>query len=156
MFLNHVTYYFVYAVQQHYIRLAVKKQLFATIPETSLTRIEDGQHLRWEEKGKEFYFNGDLYDVVSSKTENGKVTWLCLEDEKETKLLKALARAARSRADHQGKGKKSSYPHFSVDCILDCYEPGDPGMIAGLHQNTFSESRLINSPLEVKGPPPKA
>lgn len=144
-----------YSIQQYYIRLAVKHELFETIPTSALERIADSDQLDWEEEGKEFYYHGELYDVVTTTIENGITIWLCLEDEKETKLLKAMARAARARADHQGKGKKSSYPHFSTDFLLVVNDWQQSCAITSLQKTNYVAARLISSTSEVKGPPPK-
>ena len=63
-----------YAFQQHQIREEVKRQLVLNIPDSSFELIiaEQNDSFRWEEEGKEFYQDGQLYDVAKSVKKDGK------------------------------------------------------------------------------------
>jgi hypothetical protein len=154
VFFNHVTYYFVFTVQQYYIRKEMKKQMLASVPDSTLEKIPHSTKLTWKKHGKEFYLGDKLYDIVKTREENGTTTYYCIADEKENKLLKSLARAARSRTDSR-KGKKASYPHLSFDCVLDLYKPATLVPFEYKRNTVYAASMLLSSCIEVKGPPPK-
>lgn len=44
----------------------------------------------WEIEGKEFKFNGNLYDVISMSNFDNKILVKCYKDKKETKILKHI------------------------------------------------------------------
>ncbi|MEI9956407.1 MAG: hypothetical protein WDM90_08930 [Ferruginibacter sp.] len=49
--------------------------------------VDNNTAIEWEEEGKEFKLNGEMYDVVRTTYENGK-TWLhCFGDKNEDKVL---------------------------------------------------------------------
>ena len=49
--------------------------------------LSGNKEIYWEEKGKEFMFKGEMYDVVKTKTVNGKVMLYCINDKKEKALV---------------------------------------------------------------------
>ena len=55
----------------------------------SLNDKEILQKLKWE-SDNEFSFNGEMYDIIGKKTENGKVVIRCIGDKKETALVDKL------------------------------------------------------------------
>jgi hypothetical protein len=42
--------------------------------------------LKWEREGKEFWYEGNLYDIVRSEIEGGMTHFYCINDTHETKL----------------------------------------------------------------------
>jgi hypothetical protein len=58
---------------------------------------EENDSFRWEEEGKEFYQDGQLYDVVKSVTTGGKTVLYCINDKKEEELIRAFSKALRNR-----------------------------------------------------------
>jgi len=53
----------------------------------SLNDKKNIEKLEWEEDD-EFELNGEMYDVIEKKTQNGKLIIRCLNDKKETELIK--------------------------------------------------------------------
>ncbi len=82
-------------------------------PQTSLvTQLsfhkEDIQHnnidFQWEKKGKEFKFNGEMYDVISYATSKDSVHFFTIKDKVENKLIEHYA----SLLKHQTNKKSNS------------------------------------------------
>jgi len=71
MFFNQIGYQALYLIQQIMIREEQKELAFSMLPESSLEKIKDSKSIDWEEKGKEFYLNNNMYDV----DENQNHTW---------------------------------------------------------------------------------
>ena len=74
LFFSQMGYYFFYMFQQHQIKEAVKHELLAKLPESSLEIIDANAQkndIEWEEEGKEFYLHGQMYDVAFIKISNG-------------------------------------------------------------------------------------
>ncbi len=71
-------------------RFEFKEKLEASIAEFDLDIFEWNaikESVSWEEEGKEFWLKGQLYDVVTQKTVNGKKYIYCLNDTKEEQIV---------------------------------------------------------------------
>jgi hypothetical protein len=71
-------------------------------------------NIRWEEEGEEFWLKGQLYDVLTQKTIDGKKYLYCLNDAKEEQVveqqLKVISNSNSS--DKNLKTLKFSLPDF--------------------------------------------
>jgi uncharacterized protein YjaZ len=155
--MTQVGYYFLYIIQLQQARYEMKEQILASLPETVFEDIilEDNQTaISWEEKGKEFYYHNELYDVAKIKTVNGKTHLLCVSDSKETRLMEQCEKALHGSGD-QKNGKntlKFQFPVYTLNALTAAFKNtgGDikfPSvLLAGLH-TAF---------LDVSAPPPKA
>jgi hypothetical protein len=120
LFFSQVGYYFYYLFQQYEIREAVKHEFIAKLPESSLEKIDAvafADDIEWEDEGREFYLNGQLYDVAYIKNVNGKKLIYCLNDKKEEQHLKDLAHAVNSGNEQNSSNKNG---HHSIK-----FEPSD-------------------------------
>lgn len=50
-------------------------------------RIQDAS-FQWEEEHREFFHDGKLYDVISSEPGEGQVTFRCIQDGREERMLR--------------------------------------------------------------------
>ena len=154
IFTSQIGYYLVYAYQQYQVKETIKHQLVADIPEDSLELIvaEENDSFRWEEKGKEFYQDGELYDVVKSVTTSGKTVLYCINDKKEEELIHAFSKALRS-GNNSGAKQKINFQ------ISD--SPVEPeGIIlnarpASCIQYLFFDSPIFSFSKKVNAPPPR-
>lgn len=48
---------------------------------------ENQQKLKWAREGKEFWYEGKLYDIVRSETKDGVTHYYCIDDTNETHLV---------------------------------------------------------------------
>ena len=158
IFLSHFGYYFFYAYEQHVIRKDVKEELLAGIPESTLEVFvaeQYGNNIEWEEKGKEFYLEGNLYDVAKIKEKNGKTFIYCLNDKKEKELLKDLAKTVH---DNHGNGKSEKQTIKNQLSVYVLYKVEyEPSPISFSTSQYHSYNTVFTSfRKEIAAPPPKA
>jgi hypothetical protein len=80
-----VGYRFIYLIQQHLIKEQAEQQLLSTISDDQFEQINADDNLKnivWEEEGKEFFLNGQMYDVAKKEIVNGKTILYCLNDKR--------------------------------------------------------------------------
>ena len=152
--MSQVGYYFVYTIQQHIIKEEIERELLTQIPDSSLDVVVEEDHsgkLEWEEEGKEFSLNGDMYDVARIEIKDGKTYLYCINDKKEKEILNNLVKAV----NHDSKKERNNVKPVLTDMIIIAtVEP----------EKTFSDSSpygsLSVSPVssfkEITIPPPKA
>jgi hypothetical protein len=90
LFLSQFGYYVFYTVQLELAKESAKELLLKQVPDSLLSKIsltDNGQNIQWEEEGKEFSLNGEMYDVVKIKKENGNIYIFCVNDDNEDKIL---------------------------------------------------------------------
>lgn len=83
-------YQFALIYKQRQAKREMKQQLRRRLSETDLELISYLEHekeIEWEEEGKEFRLNGEMYDVVRTGTVNGKPVYYCINDKKENELI---------------------------------------------------------------------
>jgi hypothetical protein len=102
----------VYAIQQHLIKEEAEEQLFATINDDQFEKVDltaNYQGIVWEEEGKEFFLNGQMYDVAKKEIKNGKTILYCLNDKKEQQLLQDFVKKIKSNTDNTSGNKNSNH-----------------------------------------------
>ena len=99
IFINQLGYYFLHNIQQYQLKQEIKRAMLSAIPESALELIAETDQLVWEEEGKEFHLNGEMYDVVKTKTHNGKTVYYCINDKKEKRLLDRLIKLVKANDD---------------------------------------------------------
>ena len=74
----------------HYLRNEVKKDMQIKIlkenfEQNNMVKFshEELAAVKWEEEGREFIHNDEMYDVVKIETSNGKSIYYCIKDGKE-------------------------------------------------------------------------
>jgi hypothetical protein len=85
--------------------------------ELTFTDLEAETQLRWEHS-KEFEYNGEMYDVVESKSDNGKITYWCWWDNEETSLNKQLNKLLARALNDQTPSKNSSNAHSWLNLVF--------------------------------------
>lgn len=154
-------YYCVYSFQQSQIKKEVKEHLKEMLPESSLKIIAEEDNagaIKWQEQNKEFIFHAELYDVVKIKKVCGKTLLYCLNDKEEEKLLHEFAKALKSAADNNAKGKNGNANHKLQ--FNNCYFLNNAESITATNftkccKYLFFASSLTSSAKEVNAPPPR-
>lgn len=73
-----------------------ENELFTiSVPVKELNRID------WEREGKEFKYNGTMYDIVSSKSEKDVIHFYCVNDQQETELFVHLEEAVSQQMNNE-------------------------------------------------------
>ncbi|HYC27338.1 MAG TPA: hypothetical protein VEB42_00965 [Chitinophagaceae bacterium] len=157
VFFNQLGYYFIHSLQQYQARQEIKRTLLANLPESELEVISaPAEKLQWEEDGKEFYYHGQMYDVVSMKVLHGKTFYYCINDTKEKQLLDQLVRVVRSSNE---EGKSTSAKNIIKYMVIDSELP-DTGIplvcLTSKPEYTTFTSQLASSDHEVIPQPPRA
>jgi hypothetical protein len=157
IFLNQVGYYIFCSYQQYQVKKEVERQLLANSLHESEMDIfvleEYKDKIKWEEDGKEFYLDGEMYDVVRTREHGGKTVLYCLKDTKEQELLNHLVKLVKDTRKNSRSGKIIKAP-------VNTYEAPITDINLGL---TLPHSRhyvcfttpLHSSVKEILAPPPK-
>lgn len=134
----------------------MRRTLLANIPESELEIISDSHEpLQWEEHGKEFYYRGQMYDVVTMKVLHGKTFYYCINDTKEKQLLDKLVKVVRSsNEDGKNSSGKNIIKYMTIDSELPDNDLPLVQFIAKQQYNTFT-SQLASSIHEVIPQPPQ-
>ena len=120
LFFGMTGYYSVFKLQQFTIRKEIKAQLKKSIPREQLHQIivkdNESDKLEWEERGKEFRYMGELYDVVFSEKKAGAVYYFCLKDKEETSLFASLNLLVKKQQEGNGNLSKNPVKVFFAVC----------------------------------------
>ena len=132
-------------------------ELRAKLPKDKLVIIEldkNSHRIKWEEEGKEFYLDGQLYDVQKKVIKKGKTILYCLNDIKEEQLLKEMSNAAHPGSDKQQN--KFSFKIASDYCLIENTEKiSTPSKELPQYFFHFNETDLPAAK-EIIVPPPRS
>ena len=120
-----------------------------------ISYTDNQQQIFWEEEGKEFMINGQMYDVVKTKTVNGNVMLYCINDKKEKELIDNYNLITKHNSSSDKKGKIAFDNSFNL--FVDVKE-NHSGLNFALISKIFHsfDSRLSENAAEQIFPPPKA
>ena len=154
---SQVGYYFVMRHHQYEQKEAIKEKIFRQFKEEELEIISlsDNKNIYWEEDGKEFLLNGQMFDVVRTKTVNGKQVLYCINDKKEKTLIDNYNLITKNNSSPDKKGKNAFDNSFNL--FVDLNERDDdryPGAVAIVFCSF--DSRLCDNIADHISPPPKA
>ncbi|MBS1606607.1 MAG: hypothetical protein JST42_28385 [Bacteroidetes bacterium] len=114
LFYTQLGYYGQFLLQQWRLKEAAREAWIAALPDAAFFRVSRADvdaHGKWEETGRECWYNGHLYDVIRQKA-----GWLyCLDDDNEERLIRQSGEFA-----HDSHGAKKTLPSFRIaDTIVD-------------------------------------
>ena len=157
VFVTQAGYYFIYVIQVAEAREEMKERLIANLPDSMLEDfvLEDhASSISWQEEGKEFYLNNELYDVARTKIINGKTHLFCMNDTRETGVLSDLKKALNNSGDNKNSKStlKFQFPVYTINDV--------PVIISHpvqIRQFSFVLKPILHTAfLDVSAPPPKA
>ena len=150
-------YYFVMHYFQSEQKEIIKEKIITQLNDEALQVITltDDKEIYWEEKGEEFLFKGEMYDVVKTKTVNGKVMLYCINDKKEKELVDNYNLVTKQNSSSDKKGKNSVDNSFNL--FIYKAETND-GLVAIRDSNKYYsiEPHLTEGVDDNTSPPPKA
>lgn len=160
MAISQCGYYCYCTFQLILAKQAAHKQMLKQIPENLLTKIcvqDNEKDIQWEEANEEFSLNGEMYDVVKVKYENGKEYLLCLSDKKEAKVLESIEKVIKTNNDTAaGSGKhtagKVTMPQWTWESSYNSEQDKSFAYIKKEYRN--DKSGLYISFIEINSPPP--
>jgi len=140
---------------------AAHQELLKQIPENLLTKIsvqDNEKAIQWEEEGKEFSLNGEMYDVVKVKYESGKAYLLCLSDKKEAKVIESIEKVVKANNETAaGSGKhtvaKVTIPDWTWESANNLKQYNPLSYIKKEYYNNNTPALFFNF-MEICSPPP--
>lgn len=152
-------YFPVNQLQQYHVRMQVKQMLKEGFPEKRMEVIllSDTVNIVWEKKGREFWLDGKLYDIVRSEQNGNTIKYICYDDTREKALKIKLIKSARKQSEsknlpiHYGYNKLLDSLRQALTCASDL-----PGLFAidAAHINFETSRGLYYIYPEIISPPP--
>ena len=145
--------YVVFIILQHRISLEIKAMIRNGMEDEELTVIVvasgSESDVSWIKPGKEFTLNGEMFDVVKSKTENGRILYYCINDRTEKKLITDFI--------HKGELMKKSRRLLTHANSIYIFQSASTVIIpAPTHHSFYNpEESFLSKIHEVPYPPPK-
>lgn len=102
----------VFSISEMVMEKEFEARLLHTIPNTALEKIVDDGNLEWEEAGREVFYNGNLYDIVRTHTENGRTVYYALNDRQEKQLIDTYTKNLR-REENSKESKSNQNGKFN-------------------------------------------
>lgn len=107
-----------FTIEEIRMEEAFEAKLLKTIPDAALEKIVDDGQLEWEKAGKEFFYQGNLYDIVRTGTEKERTVYYALRDHQEKELIdtyaKNLRREESSKETKTNPGAKFNLTVFTL------------------------------------------
>lgn len=154
--LNQTGHFISFYIQKWHIQCLVREEILAGIPDRYLKIIEENSAIEWEEKGKEFKFKDEFYDVARTKIIDGKKLLFCLNDKNEERLIKNFANTVKSSTDNErGKNNKHAFKFHLMDQNIDYASDTAPFERLALHNYCNYVPELLLNCKEIIIPPPR-
>ncbi|WP_431215801.1 hypothetical protein ACQ86N_14750 [Puia sp. P3] len=113
LFYTQIGYFGQFLLQQWRLKEAAREAWIAALPDAAFFRVSQADvdsHGKWEEPGRECWYNGHLYDVIRQKA-----GWLyCFDDDNEERLLSRSGELA-----HENHNKKTLPSFRMADTIVE-------------------------------------
>jgi len=148
-------YFLFYTVMQGIAKEEMEKEIKKGLDDKYLTLIivspDKMGDIHWTKSGKEFRYQGLMYDVVRTETKGMNKHYYCINDAKEKRLFDHLCKS-------QSKTKEAEKKLKSIPYNLYCqhYYSLITTFLSGSHEfyplNFFYKSNI----LEISSPPPKS
>lgn len=114
-------YYLYYQMQRYFIQCDVREAINnGLIKEEAFRFTEDltkESSFHWEDKNSEFYYQGELYDVISQTEINGKITYLSVKDVSETRWVNSYCKSENFKKEIEKKIKPFVENQFNCSQI---------------------------------------
>ncbi|MCY7292197.1 MAG: hypothetical protein LH615_08440 [Ferruginibacter sp.] len=105
---SQIGYYAIMRYMQEEHKEFIKAQIHDKLKddEMQIISLNDNEgKIYWQEEGKEFLLNGELYDVVKIKTDTGKTIIYCVNDSREKDLVNAYHSNTKNNSSKDKKAK---------------------------------------------------
>ena len=151
-------YYFIIRISQDSVKEEMKEKALGNMPvsEMEIISLSDNQEkISWEENGKEFLLNGEMYDVVKSVKENGHILLYCLNDVKEKQVIEKYNEIT---SHNSTSGKKEGNNNYnSINLFLEVKSDRNTSYCS-MVKNVYPTfvSRLQSVSPKNYSPPPEA
>ncbi len=143
---------------QYSQKAAIKEKILNRLKENELQVISltvNQQNIFWEEEGKEFLFNGGLYDVVKIKKVNGEVILYCINDKTEKALIEKYGDITKHNSSPDKKAKLNLDNSINLFIYQNEVATTDFPLLISNNFSPFNLSLPCNITDKIS-PPPKA
>jgi len=147
-----------YLCSRYQLKAAMQERIKQQLPDNLLETIslaDNRDAIRWEEKGSEFSWHDQLYDVVRTTHRNGKTYLVCLADQKEEALVQKVCDVA---GNDQHPGGNSNLPpvfKLSDDFIITGLLRLAPCHTVTAPAYSFYTVSLLQRAMPIVVPPPR-
>ena len=135
----------------------MKNQIKASFPIPKLTKFDASDpSIHWEEKAKEFSYNGKMYDVVRTEKCDGKLIYYCLSDKDEDQLNKTVSDLVNRTHDEA----RRNYAKCLIQLMSQVYIPSQEWAMTSeyypLKAEYFTSPEMLHQQCEngLNEPPP--
>jgi len=149
-------FYLNFEIAQYRIKEEIKEKIINNLPEKELTLVKisssDNNKITWMEDGKEFRYDGNMFDVVRIRTKSDTTYYYCFSDEKESKLFVNLDKLVKEQTDNsqsRTNQKKQDITYFFHETFFTHCLTETPN----LYFNYTSRYKSIDT--KVLSPPPR-
>jgi len=145
-------WYFQWATTMN--RHEMKKMIRQNLDSTQITLITltpaNSHEFKWRDKGKEFCYRGEMYDVIKKEAGPSGTRIFCVNDKIEKQLIKFLRQSTRNRRDNDRRLRQMTGNNLFFEFPGKTIQPLASGFRFGQKAEQFVSSRP-----EVKPPPPR-
>jgi hypothetical protein len=103
-FYSFIGLYLNFEIAQICIKEEIKEKIIHNLPESELTliKIPSGTHEKiiWMEEGREFRYQGNMFDVVRINKRADTTYYYCFSDVKESTLMAGLDKLVKDQTDN--------------------------------------------------------
>jgi hypothetical protein len=154
-------YFIVYCIQQHIAHEEAEALLISKLPNSALTVFsmqENAAAIHWEEKDKEFYLHGELYDVVRITGTGNDQQIFCINDKEEENIAAKFSKAAGSVNENSNNNKdvKHGIKFQLTDFLITSAEKNNHSIAGAAERNSTLNVRISSAIKKVIAPPPRA
>jgi len=138
----------------------MEEQILSKVSDSELEAIDADLYQKdivWEEEGKEFSLNGQMYDVARIKKTGNRTIIYCLNDKKEEELVDKYSKLLKSAADQDSSKKDGGHSlKFQMsDCVLTTlFSLSGDSQKTTLNYFVFND-KIISINKEIIIPPPR-
>lgn len=116
---NFSGHFVTFKITQRSIKKEIKRKIKNHLPETELAvftfSLSDLNKIDWEEKGKEFWLNGNMYDVVKKQENADSISFHCINDKQEKELFANLEELINRQMNSDAQSNNTSLKKFQSD-----------------------------------------
>lgn len=153
-------YIVIFNFYQYVVRNEIKQKIKLSVPENQLNiiKFEKNQKIPWVKKGKEFIYNGNMYDVVRTENINNQTIFYCILDFKETELFANLdLQVKRNIGSNTEKNQKINFLLKQLIKVVHIskHYPNEQNLFYSYINWDIKNFILCFSLFEIKTPPPE-
>jgi hypothetical protein len=149
--------YYVFSIgYQFYLKEQMREAVLKMADRKELVCISYTDHqseIEWEEKGKEFSFKHEMYDVAFTDTINGKILLYCADDNKETALVAHYNSVNKNTNPSGRKNTSLSFKMMDLFCITNA-SPAQSLVLSPFNFFKYNSVPLTGIS-SIASPPPK-